>query len=122
MAPAKSRAVLVIFLAAGLSAVIWALSVPLTGKAEPWDAESPYYFVALTVAGIISGLVVPKHAWAHYVGALLGQLAYGLAFLKLGPLFVLGLLFLAIYSLIFFGAAAIASSFRKDRSDGSAAV
>jgi hypothetical protein len=118
----KSHALLAIFLAAALSAVIWALSIPLTGKAEPWDAESPYYFVALALAGIISGLVVPKHLWAHYVGAVIGQVTYELAFLKLGPLFVLGLLFLGLYSLIFFGAAAIASSFRKDRPAGSTPV
>jgi hypothetical protein len=118
----KNRALLALFVAAALSAVVWALSIPLTGKAEPWDAESPYYFGALALAGIISGLVVPKHVWAHYVGAVVGQVAYGLAFLKLGPLFVVGLLFLAVYSLIFFGAAAIASSFRKDRSGGSTAV
>ena len=112
-----SRAVLAILLAAGLSAVIWALSIPLTGKAEPWDADSPYYFVALAVAGIVSGVVIPKHLWAHYVGAIIGQAAYGLAFLKVGPLFVVGLLFLAVYSVIFFGAAGIASSFRKERSN-----
>jgi hypothetical protein len=117
MAPAKSRAVLATVLAAALSALIWALSIPLTGKAEPWDAELPYYFVALAAAGIISGLVVPKHLWAHYVGAVVGQVAYELAFLKLGPLFVLGLLFLAVYSLIFLGAAAIVSSLRRRRSD-----
>jgi hypothetical protein len=115
--PAMSRAVLAILLAAGLSAVIWALSIPLTGKAEPWDADSPYYLVALAVAGIVSGVVIPKHLWAHYVGGIIGQAAYGLAFLKVGPLFVVGLLFLAVYSVIFFGAAAIASSFRKERSN-----
>ena len=36
---------------AALSAAVWALSIPLTGKAEPWDAEFPYYFVALVLAG-----------------------------------------------------------------------
>ena len=68
----------------------------MTGRNEPWDADSPYYFVALAVAGAVSGAVVPKHLWANYVGAVLGQAAYELAFLKLGPLFILGLVFLAV--------------------------
>ena len=108
--------------AAGLSAVIWALSIPITGKSEPWDADSAYYFVALAVAGAISGAVVPKRLWAHYVGAVLGQIAYELAFLKLGPLFIVGLIFLAGYSLIFLGAAAIAASFRTGPPSATTAV
>ncbi|HEU0259445.1 MAG TPA: hypothetical protein VFR57_08525 [Burkholderiales bacterium] len=97
-----------------MSAVVWALSMPLTGKMEPWDAESPYYFVALAVAGAVSGAIVPRHLWAHYLGAVLGQTAYELAFLKLGPLFPLGLVFLAGYSLIFLASAALVASFRKN--------
>jgi hypothetical protein len=93
---------------------IWALSMPLTGKTEPWDAESPYYFVALAVAGGVSGAIVRRHLWAHYLGAVLGQVAYELAFLKLGPLFMLGLVFLAGYSLIFLASAALVASFKRD--------
>ena len=101
----NSRAALAALVSAALSATIWALSVPLTGKAEPWDAEWPYYFVALAVAGGVSGAAVRRHLWAHYLGAVLGQVAYELAFLKLGPLFMLGLVFLAGYSLIFLASA-----------------
>lgn len=109
----KKRALRAVFVAAGLGALIWALSVPLTGKAEPWDAESPYYFVALALAGAVSGAIVPRHLWAHYLGAVLGQTAYELAFLKLGPLFPLGLVFLAGYSLIFLASGALVASFRS---------
>ena len=100
-------------MSAVLSAAGWALSIPMTGRNEPWDADAPYYFVALAVAGAISGALVPKHLWAHYVGAVLGQAAYELAFLKLGPLFILGLVFLAGYNIIFVVAAAIVASLRK---------
>ena len=85
----------------------------MTGRNEPWDADSPYYFVALAVAGAVSGAVVPKHLWAHYVGAVLGQAAYELAFLKLGPLFILGLVFLAGYGVIFVVSAAFVALLRK---------
>jgi len=44
----------------------------------------------------------------------LGQVAYELAFLKLGPLFMLGLVFLAGYSLIFLASAALVASFKRD--------
>jgi hypothetical protein len=118
----NNRAVSAVIVSASLSAAIWALSIPITGKSEPWDAESPYYFVALAVAGAISGTIVPRRLLAHYLGAMLGQIAYELAFLKLGPLFVVGLVFLAGYSLIFVAAAAIMALFRKDPPSEATAV
>jgi len=118
----KSRAVVAIVVSAALSAAVWALSVPITGQNEPWDAETPYYWVALGVAGAMSGALVPKHLWAHYVGAILGQAAYELAFFKLGPLFILGLAFLAGYSIIFVVAAAIVASLRKGADNEATAV
>jgi hypothetical protein len=95
-----------------MAASVWALSVPFTGTAEPWDAEGIYYFLALAIAGGLSGAIIPKHLLAHYIGAVIGQAAYELAFLKIGALFVLGLAFLMGYSIIFLGAAAIVASFR----------
>lgn len=115
MAPAREGGLSLraFWVAAGLGAAIWALSFPLTGHAEPWDSPGPYYPVALLVAGAASGMLVPKKPWAHYLGAVLGQAAYEVAFLKMGALFVLGLAFLAAYSIIFFLAAAIAVSRRR---------
>jgi hypothetical protein len=116
----KNRAILALIISAALAAVVWALSVPFTGESEPWDAEGPYYVIALAIAGAISGAVLPKHLGAHYVGAVLGQAAYELVFLKMGPLFVLGLAFLAWYSFIFLATAAIAASLRKGAASSSA--
>ena len=98
------------------------LSVPLTGKSEPWDAEWPYYLISLACAGAISGAVVPKHLGAHYIGAVLGQAAYEVSFLNLGPLFVLGLAFLAAYSLIFLATAAVVASVRNGSSNEPTAI
>jgi hypothetical protein len=108
--------------AAVLGAAVWALSVPLTGMSEPWDAEGPYYVVALAVAGAIAGGIVPRHPVAQYTGVILGQAAYELVFLQLGALFVLGLAFLAGYSFIFLAAAAITGSLRRGRSDETTAA
>lgn len=105
---------------ASVAAAVWALSVPVTGRAEPWDADSPYYVVALATAGAISGAVLPKHLWAHYIGAVLGQAAYELIFLRVGPLFVLGLAFLAAYSVIFVAVAAIVAYIRRSKDEATA--
>ena len=71
-------------MSAVLAAAVWALPIPITGRNEPWDADSLYYFAGLAVAGAVSGVGVPKHLWAHYLGAALGQAANELAFLNVG--------------------------------------
>lgn len=117
----KNRAIGAFIVSAALGALVWALSVPITGKGEPWDAEWPYYLLALAIAGAISGAAIPKHLAAHYIGAVSGQVAYELIFLKLGPLFVLGLAFLAGYTIIFLATAAVLASFRKESANGATA-
>ena len=47
------------------------------------------------------------------MGAIAGQVAYELVFLKFGPLFVLGLAFLAGYSTIFLAGVAIVAALRS---------
>ena len=108
----KKRAWLTILVSAVTSALIWALSPSLTGHREPWDADGLFYVAALVVAGSLAGVFVPKPLWAHYVGAVLGQSAYELLFMRMGPLFVLGVAFLLGYSIIFVVAAAVAAQFR----------
>ena len=79
----KAR-VLAVIVSAVLAAAVWALPIPITGRKEPWDADSLYYFAGLAVAGAVSDVVVPKNLWAHYLRASLGQAAYELAFLNVG--------------------------------------
>jgi hypothetical protein len=93
-------------------ASVWALSPLLTGHAEPWDADGPYYLSALAIAGAISGSLAPKSLWAQYVAAVVGQAAFEIVFLGVGPLFILGLLFLAGSSLVFLAAAALGAFVR----------
>jgi hypothetical protein len=94
------------------SALVWALSPFLVGHREPWDADGYFYVLSLAVSGSFAGLLVPRPLWAHYAGALVGQLGYELLFLRVGPLFVLGAAFLLGYSLIFAAAAALAGHLR----------
>ena len=67
------------------SALVWGLAPLLTGHREPWDADGYYYPVALLISGASAGVISPRPLWAHYVGAIMGQLAYELIFLPVGP-------------------------------------
>ena len=106
------QAWLTVIVSAAASASVWALSPLLAGHQEPWDAHGLFYVVALVVAGSAAGLLAPRPLWAHYLGALAGQLGYEALFLPIGPLFILGAAFLLGYSLVFVLAAALAASVR----------
>lgn len=99
------RAALAIAVAAVVGAAIWAISPWATGQKEPWDAEGMFYVGALLGGGLVSGLLIPKPLWAQYAGSVLGQLLYGLLFLEIGPLILIGAVFLLGYSLIFLAGA-----------------
>jgi hypothetical protein len=101
-----------ILVSAVAGGLVWALSPWLAGHREPWDAAGLFYIVALFVAGSLAGLLTPKPLWAHYVGAIVGQLGYELLFLRIGPLFVVGAAFLLVYCIIFVIGAALAGQLR----------
>lgn len=94
------------------SALIWVLSPLLTGHTEPWDADGQFYFSALVLAGLCAGALIPRSLHMHYLGAVAGQLGYELWLGNVGALFLLGAVFLLIYSTIFVAAAMLASGLR----------
>jgi hypothetical protein len=112
MTPRPWATLLIATLAA---ASVWALSPWLAGHREPWDAASYYYPIGLFVAGAIAGFVAPRPLWAHYLGAVGGQLAFEVLFLRVGALFLLGAAFVLGYSLVFLLAAGIAGRIRQRR-------
>jgi hypothetical protein len=104
----KARSAVPAFSVAALAcASVWVVSPWLTGRREPWDVDSPFYVCALLFAGSVAGALTPKPIWALYLGAVAGQLGYQVLFLRLGPLFPLGALFLAGYCLVFLAAAVV---------------
>lgn len=105
-------------ISATAGAVVWGLSPLFFGHAEPWDADGPWYLVALAVAGAVAGALRPGSLWAHYLGAVAGQLGYQVLFLKVGPLLPLGVAFLLVYSLLFLAGAALATWARGVLSSG----
>lgn len=100
-----------------LGAAIWVLSRSFTGRDEPWDAAGSYYVVALFGSGGVGGFVVPGH-WAEVaVGVFSGQamvlMARVLAEPGSGGLWPLGILLLALYSLLALLGAVLGSGLRR---------
>ena len=102
----KSRSAVLAFATAAITcALVWIASPWFTGRREPWDADSSFYFAGLMIAGAVAGALTPKPIWALYLGAIAGQLSYQLLFLKVGPLLPLGVLFLVGYCFVFLATA-----------------
>lgn len=119
--PAPPRPRAAFFTSFALGAAIWALSPLIAGRKEPWDANGPYYFVALAIAGAVAAFFVPRHLKFHYLGVIFGQATYGLVALGMGSLFVLGLVVLAVFGLVFLASAALTLRIRRRTTDRSAA-
>lgn len=65
----------------GCGAMVWGLSVPLTGMREPFDSPSYYYIVAMFVAGIVASLPAPRYWWLAVIGIFLGERLYAFVML-----------------------------------------
>jgi hypothetical protein len=115
----KAPAAMTLLTSMTTSALVWAFSPVLTGHREPWDADRYYYPVALLISGASAGVLSHRPLWAHYVGAVIGQLAYELIFLPVGPLILVGAIFLVVYSTVHLVAAAFAGYFRTRLSQAS---
>jgi hypothetical protein len=93
---------------------VWAASPALTGRAEPWDAEWPYYTGASLLLGAALGLALPGRLAFAYLGAWLGQLV---ALLVLPghdrAWFLVGAFSTAIGSLVFLAGHAAGSAARR---------
>ena len=110
-----NRHVVISFIVAAVrGAAIWGLSPLITEAAEPWDAESHYYFVALFVAGGLVGLLCPRHILAAFLGIVVGQLVYMLIVLPSGALLPLGVLFLVGYGVLSILGLFLASRVRRN--------
>ncbi len=57
-------------------AIVWGLSVPLTGMREPFDSPSFYYPVAMFMAGILAALPAPRYWWVAVLGIFSGERIY----------------------------------------------
>lgn len=104
----KTRAWQTLIISASAGASIWLLTPVLTSHREPWDVDGSFYIVALVIAGAVAGAIAPRPLWAHYLGSFAGQFGYELLFLHIGPLVIVGAVFLVAYCAVFSIAAALA--------------
>jgi len=102
-----------------IGAAIWWLSPLITGRREPWDAGSGYYEGALLGAGVLGGLLLPEHSRWFVAGIFVGQVLVLLGAVlrepSSGGLWPLGVVFLALYSLLALLGAALGSGLRRLR-------
>jgi hypothetical protein len=102
-----------------LGAAIWFLSPWVTGRSEPWDATGGYYAGALLATGVVGGLLVPLHWFSLAIGIFAGQalviLGGVLADPASGGLWPLGIVFLAICSLLGLLGAVLGAALRRGR-------
>lgn len=59
-----------------LGALVWVLSVPMTGRVEPFDAESHYYLAAMFFSGVAASLWSPRSAWLAVASLFIGERLY----------------------------------------------
>ena len=102
-----------------VGAAIWWLSPLITGRREPWDAGSGYYEGALLGAGVLGGLLLPEHSRWFVAGIFVGQVLVLLGAVLTEPssggLWPLGVVFLALYSLLALLGATLGSGLRRLR-------
>ena len=109
-------------IAALMGAAIWVFSPMVTGRAEPWDAHSPYYWIALLISGVVVGWIEPKKFLTSSLWVPVGQaltIVGGIFFNgRDAGLFPLGLIALLLLSApCYFGAflgSRIAASQKKE--------
>ena len=111
-------------LATGLGAAIWVASPFVTGRREPWDAHSPYYILALAGAGFVTGWLEPSRAWRWALAIYAGQCLAVIALTSVRGddlrLFVpLGMIALAMYTLLSLAGAAAGGMLRRLAGRGS---
>ena len=98
-------------------AAIWLLSASITDRQEPWDTSGFYYPGALLLAGFTGGFLVPGHWGEVALGIFTGQalvlIGRVLSDTGSGGLWALGLMFLALYSLLALVGALLGSALRR---------
>lgn len=82
--------------------LIWVFSPVLAGHEEPWDGSMTYYLLGMLIPSIIIAIVFDVKGWMVAAGFFLGQLVFVIvkSLSHPSPLIVIGVLFLAFYTLL----------------------
>ena len=97
----KKKKIISLLIGIAIGFLIWEFSHIFTGEIEPWDAEknSKYYFIALFLAGFFVSMPYPNQYLMVVLGIFLGQICF-LKLFQYGPLFGVGILMIAFYTLV----------------------
>ncbi len=102
-----------------LGLAIWLLPALVLNQREPWDADGPAYPLALLASGLLLGFLGRDQVRATVAGVFGGQLLVLVGRVILNPgtsdLWVVGVLFLAGYTLVVTGLGALAGSAARGR-------
>ena len=98
--------------------LIWAGSLPITGNSEPWDGGLGYYTVSLFLAGLVTGFGSSVKPIKLTAGIFVGQLLWIILDVIRGgeaTFILIGLVFLAAFSLISYVGAKIGAEVSPNR-------
>jgi len=56
--------------------VIWQVSTQVTGRIEPWDSPSGYFFWSVAATGFVSALIGPRLFWLMPFAIGFGQMVF----------------------------------------------
>lgn len=114
--PSSTRIAIVAASGLLLGALVWAISVPLTGHREPFDGSIVYYALSTFVAGALSAWASPRHWWLALLAVYLGQHLYAfVAYPENRAWFLFGLFVNALIPTWLFAAAGALTTFLISR-------
>lgn len=112
----RTRITLVAVGGLAFGALVWALSIPITGQREPFDGPILYYALSTFLAGAFGALPSPRHWWLGLLGVYLGQHLYALiAYPDTRAWFLFGLVVNAMIPTWLFAAAGALTVFLVSR-------
>lgn len=95
---ARRAALSLLALGVLLGAAIWLFSPALTGRAEPWDADAPIWFLSWIPLALLGGLSGRIRGICLPLGYALGQMLVTVKSVFVGEFGALGWMFIGAYA------------------------
>ena len=92
------RALSLLALGMILGVAIWLLSARITGSAEPWDADAPFWLYSWVLMAVLGGLSGRIRGACLPLGFALGQMLITIQSVFVGEFGALGWMFIGAYA------------------------